>query len=102
MAWWRRLVSLYEPLLQGWLRRQGVQHADAEDLVGDTLTTLARPPPTFRHSGRPRAFRSWLRGVLVNRLRAFRRSQRVRSGCRADTDPHRLADVLADPDSDLS
>jgi RNA polymerase sigma-70 factor (ECF subfamily) len=99
---WRRLVGLYEPLLQGWLRRQGVQHADAEDLVEDTLATLARSLPTFCHNGRPGAFRSWLRGILVNRLRTFRRSRRARRARRAAIDPHRLADVLADPDSDLS
>ena len=100
---WRRLVSLYEPLLHGWLRRQGVQHADADDLVEDTLATVARQLPTFQHNGHVGAFRSWLRGILVNRLRTFRRAQRVRSVCHADTDLlHRLADVLADPGSDLA
>ncbi len=100
---WGRLVSLYEPLLQGWLRRQGVQHADADDLVADTLATVAQELPTFRHNGQVGAFRSWLRGILVNRLLTFRRSQRVRSICPADSDMlHRLADVLADPDSDLA
>jgi RNA polymerase sigma-70 factor (ECF subfamily) len=100
---WGRLVSLYEPLLQGWLRRQGVQHADADDLVEDTLATVAMELPAFEHNGRSGAFRSWLRGILVNRLRALRRSRRVRSVCRADSDLlDRLADVLADADSDLA
>jgi RNA polymerase sigma factor (sigma-70 family) len=100
---WRRLVSLYEPLLQGWLRRQGVQHADADDLVEDTLATVAQELPTFKHNGHVGAFRSWLRGILVNRLLTFRRSQRVRTICPADSDLlHRLADVLADPESDLA
>jgi RNA polymerase sigma-70 factor (ECF subfamily) len=99
---WRRLVGLYEPLLQGWLRRQSVQHADADDLVEDTLATVARQLPAFRHNGRPGAFRSWLRGILANRLRTFRRSRRVRFGCRTVIDLDRLADVLADPESELS
>lgn len=100
---WRRLVCLYEPLLQGWLRRQSVQHADADDLVEDTLATVVQELPTFQHNGRAGAFRSWLRGILVNRLRAFRRSQRVRSICPADSGIlHRLADVLADPASELA
>jgi RNA polymerase sigma-70 factor (ECF subfamily) len=100
---WRRLVSLYEPLLQGWLRRQGVQHADADDLVAQTLAAVAQELPTFHHNGRTGAFRSWLRGILINRLRPYRRSQRVRSVCPADSDLiHRLADVLADPQSDLT
>jgi RNA polymerase sigma factor (sigma-70 family) len=100
---WGRLVSLYEPLLQGWLRRQGVQHADADDLVEETLATVAQELPNFSHNGHTGAFRSWLRGILVNRLRALRRSQRVRSICPADNNIlHRLADVLADPGSDLA
>jgi RNA polymerase sigma factor (sigma-70 family) len=100
---WRRLVCLYEPLLQGWLRRQGVQHADADDLVEDTLVTVAQELPIFQHSGQTGAFRSWLRGILVNRLLTVRRSQRVRSICHADSDIlHRLADVLADPHRDLA
>lgn len=100
---WRRLVSLYEPLLHGWLRRQGVQHADAEDLVGETLATVAQELPSFNHNGHPGAFRSWLRGILVNRLRSFRRSRRTRSICHADSALlQRLADLLADPGSNLA
>jgi RNA polymerase sigma-70 factor (ECF subfamily) len=99
---WQRLVSLYEPLLHGWLRRQGVQHADAEELVAETLATVAHSLPNFQHNGHAGAFRSWLRGILVNRLRTFRRSQRVRSVCHANTDLlQHFAGVLADPDSDL-
>jgi RNA polymerase sigma-70 factor (ECF subfamily) len=99
---WGRLVNLYKPLLFGWLLRRRVQHSDADDLVADTLHTLACQLPTFRHNGRRGAFRSWLRRVLVNRLRTFQRSQRVREGCRADVDPRRLADKLGDPRSELS
>ena len=102
-AVWQRFLDLYEPLLHGWLRRQGVQHADAEELVQDVLAAVALALPTFQHNGRTGAFRCWLRQMLVNRLRVFRRSQQVRSVCRADSEQlHRLAEVLADADSDLS
>ena len=100
---WERLVNLYEPLLHGWLRRQGVQHVDAEDLVQAVLSAVAVELPNFSHNGRTGAFRAWLRNILVNRLRAFRRSQQVRSVCRTNTNViDRLADVLDDPDSDLT
>jgi DNA-directed RNA polymerase specialized sigma24 family protein len=37
------------------------------------LTVLVRKPPRFRHSGRPGAFRSWLRNVTLNELSDFLR-----------------------------
>jgi RNA polymerase sigma-70 factor (ECF subfamily) len=90
---WRRLVGLCAPLLHAWLRCQHLQHADAEDLVQETLTILAREAPTLRPNGNPRMFRSWLRKVLINRLLNFRRAQRVRSICRSDSE---LLDQLAE------
>jgi RNA polymerase sigma-70 factor (ECF subfamily) len=100
---WLRLVSLCEPLLYGWLRCQGVQHADADDLVQETLATVVLEAPTFQPNGHPGAFRCWLRRILINRLRGFRRAQRVRSICRPDSELlGRLADVLDDPSSDLT
>jgi RNA polymerase sigma-70 factor (ECF subfamily) len=90
---WRRLVSLCKPLLYRWLRRHGIQRADADDLVQETLATLAREAPAFQPSWHPRAFHCWLYKVLNNRLRNFRRTQRFRSICSSDS---RLLDGLAD------
>ena len=92
-AAWVRLVSVCEPLLYGWLRGQNLQHADTEDLVQETLATLALEAPTFQPSWHPRAFCCWLYKVLTNRLRDFRRAQRFRSVCHSDS---RLLDGLAD------
>jgi RNA polymerase sigma-70 factor (ECF subfamily) len=100
---WLRLVRFCEPLLHGWLRCRGVQPADADDLVQETLATVVREAPTFQPNGHAGAFRCWLRKVLINRLRRFRRAQRVRSICRPDSDLlGRLADVVDDPGSDLT
>jgi RNA polymerase sigma-70 factor (ECF subfamily) len=100
---WGRLVALYTPLLHGWLRRQGVQHADCEDLVQDALATAAGQLPTFSHNGRPGAFRCWLRTIVAHRLRAFRRRQLVRATTSTDSDlVDRLAEELTDPASDLA
>jgi RNA polymerase sigma-70 factor (ECF subfamily) len=100
---WVRLVSACEPLLYGWLRYQNLQHADAEDLVQETLATLVLKAPTFQPIVHPRAFRCWLHKVLINRLRHFRRALRVRLICRADSE---LLDLLAtavdDSRSDLT
>jgi RNA polymerase sigma-70 factor (ECF subfamily) len=100
---WLRLVGVCEPLLYGWLRCQDLQHADAEDLVQETLATLVLEAPTFQPTWHPGAFRYWLRKVLINRLRHFRRNLRVRLSCRPDSELlDRLADFIVDSRDDLT
>jgi RNA polymerase sigma factor (sigma-70 family) len=98
---WQRLVDLYRPLLESWLRRQGVQPADADDLVQDVLTVLPRELPRFQRV-RQGAFRSWLRGILANRLRGFWRDRRHRPQAAGDSDFAHLLEQMEDPASDLS
>jgi RNA polymerase sigma-70 factor (ECF subfamily) len=98
---WQRLVALYTPLVAGWLRAQGVQPADADDLTQEVLGTLVRELPGFRHDLRPGAFRRWLRGIVLNRLRTFWRTRRpVPAG--GDPGLERALDQLEEPDSALS
>jgi hypothetical protein len=68
---WRRLVDLYAPLTQQWLRHHGVPAADLDDSQQDTLRVIVREMPAFRHSQRAGAFRRCLRLVTVNRLRGY-------------------------------
>ena len=72
---WQRLVEIYSPLLRGWLTRYEVQSADEDDLMQDVLFVVMRELPRFRHNEQPGAFRTWLRRILVNRLRNFWRSR---------------------------
>jgi RNA polymerase sigma-70 factor (ECF subfamily) len=75
---WKRLVDLYTPLIHGWLRRHAVQPNDADDLVQEVLSVVARELPRFRHDRRRGAFRCWLRTITVHRLQAFWRGQQSR------------------------
>jgi RNA polymerase sigma-70 factor, ECF subfamily len=100
-ASWQRLVGLYAPLIQGWLLRQSLQPSDADDLAQDVLAVLVRELPHFRHQ-RPGAFRAWLRGITVNRLRNFWRSRQARPAGTGDSDFARVLDQLEDPRSELS
>jgi RNA polymerase sigma-70 factor (ECF subfamily) len=72
---WQRLVALYTPLLRGWLRQHFLQDADCDDVVQEVLLRIVQEAPHFRHNRRPGAFRAWLRQVVVNRMREFRRSR---------------------------
>jgi RNA polymerase sigma-70 factor (ECF subfamily) len=100
-ASWQRLVDLYTPLIQTWLRRQGLQLADADDLTQDVLAVLVRELPGFYHQ-RPGAFRSWLRTITVNRMRNFWRARQARPAATGDSDFVRALEQLADPHSELS
>jgi RNA polymerase sigma-70 factor (ECF subfamily) len=99
---WRRRVDLYTPLLHGWIRRYSLQHSDAEDIVQEVLSTLARELPAFRYDPQRGAFRSWLRGILVHRLQAFFRSRQSRPHATGGSEGGVLLEQLADPASELS
>jgi RNA polymerase sigma-70 factor (ECF subfamily) len=92
---WERLVALYTPLLQSWLTAAGLQPADRDDLTQRVLEILVRQLPDFEHSGRPGAFRAWLRAIAVNLLREL---WRARPGPEAGD----LLDQISDPGAALS
>src|SRR5215469_2804941 len=100
-ASWQRLIDLYSPLVQSWLRRYALQPADADDVAQETLAVLVRELPQFRHDLRRGAFRTWLRGIVVNRLREFWRG-RDRRPAAGGGDADALLGQLQDPNSDLS
>jgi len=99
---WTRLVELYGPLLKRWLGRYQLQDADAEDLVQEVLAVVFRELPRFQHNRRAGAFRSWLREILVHRLRNFWRSRQYRPVAPGGSDIQRRLDELADRTSELS
>jgi RNA polymerase sigma-70 factor (ECF subfamily) len=92
---WRRLVRLYSSLLDAWLRAAGLQAADRDDLTQRVLEVLVRRLPRFEHSGRPGAFRAWLRGITTNLLREFWRERPASASAS-------VLDQLAVPSSGLS
>jgi RNA polymerase sigma-70 factor (ECF subfamily) len=94
---WRQFDALYRPLLAAWLRRYALQPHDADDIVQEILQAVAAELPQFHYDATRGHFRSWLRQVMVNRLREFWRAQkRDRAFVQA------LVDQLEDPASDLS
>lgn len=74
---WRRLHDLYFPLIQSWLLRVPEIGHEAADLVQEVLLVLVRELPSFERQ-RDGAFRSWLRQITLNRIRAFQKTRRKR------------------------
>jgi RNA polymerase sigma-70 factor (ECF subfamily) len=98
---WQALSELYRPLMVAWLRRQAVPAHDLDDLLQDVLLALVKDLPAFEHSGRPGAFRAWLRTVAVNRVRDYWRRQSQRMPA-AGGEASAALSQLEDPDSDLN
>jgi RNA polymerase sigma-70 factor (ECF subfamily) len=98
---WRLLLDLYQPLLRAWLARAGAPLADADDLVQEVLLVVFREVGGFerRQAG---AFRAWLRGILVHRLRNYFRARQYRPTATGDSDFLRRLDELESPHSELS
>ncbi len=92
---WGRLVDLYTPLLHNWFSSAGLQPADRDDLTQRVLEALFRQLPAFEHSGRPGAFRAWLRRTTLNLLREF---WRARPAPQAEP----FLEQISDPDAELS
>ena len=99
---WEKLAAIYTPVLHAWLRRYELQPSDADDLTQDVLVVVAREAKSFEHSGRPGAFRSWLRTILVHRLRNFWRAQKRLPSAKGGSDFLKEIDELEDPNSALS
>lgn len=99
---WHRLSGIYTPLLQAWLTRFEVPATDADDLVQEVLMTVSRELPRFAHSGRTGAFRTWLRRILVYRVRDFWRSRKYHPSAPGGSSWVEQLDQLADESSDAS
>ncbi len=76
-ASWTRLVALYTPWLHRFLRHARVGENDVEDLRQEVLSVMVREMPQFEHNGHTGAFRSWMRNIVMNRLRGYWRARQT-------------------------
>ena len=98
---WGDLCELYRPLIVGWLRRQAVPDGEVDDLVQVIFLAVVRGLPSFSHSGRRGAFRSWLRTIASNYSCDYWKSPARRAAAGDDAAAAALG-LLEDPDSPLN
>ena len=99
---WPEFVAVYSPYIENYLGRFGVRAADIADIRQEVMQIVVKELPGFDHNRRKGAFRAWLRNVIVNRLRAFRRSSVHKPQGGGGSDYTQLAEQLEDPTSDIS
>ncbi len=99
---WKDLTDLYRPFLVNWLRQQDLSEADRDDLAQEILISVVKSLRSFEHSGRPGAFRSWLRTIAAHRLSDHWRSREPQVPVTGGSVVAQLLSEVADPESALS
>ena len=89
-AAWGEFVDLYAPLVYGYLRKQGLQDADAADLSQEVLGAVAGAVGRLEYDPRRGAFRNWLFTVVRRKLSNWRAGQGSRARGSGDTATYRL------------
>jgi len=77
-AAWREFVALYAPLVYSYVRKQGLQDADAADRTQEVLCAVAGAIGRLEYDPRRGSFRNWLFTVVRRKLSSWRRSERIR------------------------
>lgn len=70
---WREFCSRYEPVLLALARRAGFREQDARDVVQETLIAFLEGFRAGRYERERSRLRSWLKGIVVNKIRETRR-----------------------------
>jgi RNA polymerase sigma-70 factor (ECF subfamily) len=75
-ASWGEFVSLYEPLLLSYVKKKGLKHDDAQDVVQGIFISLLRVLPTFELDRTVGRFRTWLWRVACHAIADWARRQK--------------------------
>jgi RNA polymerase sigma factor (sigma-70 family) len=99
-AAWGQFVGIYAPVVYSYLRRRGLQDADAADLTQDVLRAVADRAPRFEYDRQRGTFRGWLYGVARHKLHDFLAAQQRRAPGKGDRATMELVESVPAPDSD--
>ena len=92
---WSRFVDLYGPLVYGFLRKRGLQDADAVDLAQDVFRQITTAIQRLDYDGEKGSFRGWLLTIVQNRLLAHWRKKQERAS--GDTDALQMLHEIPQP-----
>lgn len=65
---WQRFNAIFGPLIYGWLRRKGLQPADAADVVQDVQRSVLLSIDSFRRDRPGDSFQGWVWTITQSRL----------------------------------
>ena len=64
---WSEFIDIYTPVVFRFLRRRGLQDADASDVSQEVMRSVAQAIDSFEHREQNGAFRAWLLESLATR-----------------------------------
>ncbi|HEX4589836.1 MAG TPA: sigma-70 family RNA polymerase sigma factor [Gemmataceae bacterium] len=89
-AAWGQFIALYAPLIYGYVRKQGLQDADAADLCQDVLAAVAGAVGRLDYDPARGSFRNWLFTVVRRKLINWRNARKNKVAASGDTETRRL------------
>jgi len=95
---WTEFVNLYAPLVYGYLRKQGLQDADAADLGQEVLSAVAGALGQLEYDPRRGSFRNWLFTVVRRKLLNWRAAQGHRPRGSGDSATQQLLEQCPVPE----
>jgi RNA polymerase sigma factor (sigma-70 family) len=100
-AAWKDFVDLYAPLVYGYIRKQGLQDADAADLSQEVFRAVSLGMSQFEYDPGRGLFRNWLFTVVRRKLANWRRARENREkNLAAAVDDQILDQYTAPPSGD--
>jgi RNA polymerase sigma-70 factor (ECF subfamily) len=97
---WFEFVEIYTPVVYGFLRKRGLQDADAADVTQDVFRKVSRSIHGFQCDRQLGSFRGWLLTVTRSSLADLHETRSRQPVGSADTAVHRLLEEeSADDDS---
>jgi RNA polymerase sigma-70 factor (ECF subfamily) len=97
---WGEFVDRYAPLVYGYLRKQGLQDADAADLCQDVLGAVAGAVGRLEYDPAKGAFRNWLFTAVRRKLVNWRASRANRVRGSGDTVTQQLLEEQPVPEGE--
>jgi len=90
---WRRFFDTYAGIIQGLARTAGCSAAEADDVLQETMLSVAREMPGFRYDPALGSFKGWLFQITRRRVADHFRRRRPGDARGSDTQiPEQLAD----------
>lgn len=75
---WREFVTLYTPIIFGFLTKRGLSVTDAEDVTQEVFRSLAQALPSFELDKSIGSFRNWLFTITRSKMNThLKKSQKV-------------------------
>jgi RNA polymerase sigma-70 factor (ECF subfamily) len=97
---WAQFVDLYAPLVYGYVRRHGLQDADAADVTQNVLRAVASAIRRLQYDPQRGSFRGWLFTIVRSKLASYFRTNKDPCQGSGDSSMQQLLEAQPAPDAD--